>query len=306
MKVSAILNPRAGVAAHRALRALERRRHAWGELTIFTTEAPGHARELAARAVDAGCDVVLAAGGDGTANEVAESLLDTPATLGLLPVGSGNGLARTLGIRLHPEAALRQLEGGVVRSVDVGLVNEKPFLNVAGAGFDAEIGEAFAAHGRRGGRRGVLSYVRLSVAAVRSYRARTFTIEANGERHTSRAMIVAFFNGRQYGGGAVVAPRAVLDDGRLECVILGAASLAEILLAAPRLFLGGIEHFRHYRQIQARHVVVEGHTPFHRDGEPAGAADRLEVRLLRRALRVLVPTATTEARGGPFQEENGA
>jgi len=306
MKVSAILNPRAGVAAHRALRALERRRHAWGELTVFATEAPGHARELAARAVDSGCEIVLAAGGDGTANEVAESLLGSATTFGLVPVGSGNGLARTLGIPLRPEAALCQLEKGVVRSMDVGLINEKPFLNVAGAGFDAEVGEAFAAHGRRGGRRGVLSYVRLSVAAVRSDRARTFVVEANGERHTCRAMIVAFFNGRQYGGGAVVAPRAVLDDGRLECVIFGAASFGETLLAAPRLFLGGIERYRHYRLIEARHFVVEGHAPFHRDGEPAGAADRLEVRLLPRALRVLAPRKTAEARGGPFQKERGA
>ncbi len=300
MKIRAILNPRAGLAAARARDALLD--GPWPDLDLIETRAQGHARDLAHEAADAGCDVVLAAGGDGTANEVAWGLLGSPVALGLVPVGSGNGLARSLGIPLDAGAAVRSLAGAVVRPMDVGFANDRPFLNVSGAGLDALVGADFQAHGQQGGRRGILTYVRLSVPRALRYRAPHWTLRAGDFGFEGRALIVAFVNGRQYGGGAVIAPRARLDDGLLDVVVFEDASLAEVMLNAPRMFLGTIERFRRYRHFHTTSALLEGPAPFlhHRDGEPEPEGARLELRLEPRALRVLVPRAVADDPAGPF------
>lgn len=302
MKVQAILNPRAGLKARRALEVLYREHEVWGALQIALTEWPGHARELAEKAAREQVDVVLAVGGDGTVNEVAGGLLDSSTALGIVPVGSGNGLARALGIPLDPQRAVRALERAVPRRMDVGLANGRPFLNVAGAGFDAAIGQAYHQHGLRGGRRGIWPYVRLSLRHVLSYQPRQYRLSAGSQRLDVRALVVASFNGRQYGAGAVLAPRARFDDGLLDVVVLEAAPWLEYVLAAPRAFLGGLERFRRYRTLRVSAAVLESDQPFehHRDGEPEPPEARVELALRPGALRVLVPRALAEDPHGPF------
>ena len=300
MKVRAILNPRAGVAAERARRAILA--GPWPTVDLIETRAGGHARELAHEAAAAGCELVLAAGGDGTANEVAWGLLGSEVTLGLVPVGSGNGLARTLRIPLRPAAAVAALASGLTRRMDVGFLDERPFLNVAGAGLDALVGADFHSHGRNGGRRGILTYVRLSLKRALSYQAESWALEAGAWRFEGRALIVAFVNGRQYGGGAIVAPHARLDDGRLDVVVFEDAPRAEVILNAPRLFLGTIDRFARYRHASTATARLVGPPEFlrHRDGEPDAAAAQAEVRLEPKALRILVPKKTAEDPTGPF------
>jgi YegS/Rv2252/BmrU family lipid kinase len=307
VKVRAILNPRAGVAARAALEAVQQTGTPWGDLDLKVTGAPGDARRLAREAADAGLDAVLAVGGDGTANEAAWGLLGSPTALGLVPTGSGNGLARALRIPLRPRAALAALQDAVVRRMDVGMANGRPFLNVAGAGFDAFVGAAFHEWGKKGGRRGLFSYFRLALPRALTYRAATWTLAAGGGGFEGPAFIVAFVNGREYGGAAVIAPGSRLDDGLLEIVVLEDAPAYELLFNAPRLFVGGIERFRRYRRIAAPEAVLTGPAPFahHRDGEPEPAADRLEVRLEPRALAVLVPRSTAADPMGPFTTAGG-
>jgi YegS/Rv2252/BmrU family lipid kinase len=302
MKVRAILNPRAGLGARRALEDVRRGRPSWRELEVTLTTGPGDAQRLAREAAEAKVDLVLAVGGDGTVNEAARGLLGSGVPLGIVPAGSGNGLARALGIPRSPARALHALETAVVRRIDVGTVNGVPFLNVAGVGFDALVGWAFHQAGRDGGRRGVLTYVRLSLALVRSYEPVPLRVEAGGEDFTARPFLVAFANGPQYGGGAVINPGARLDDGRFELVVYDNRPLLAILASAPRLFLGGIERVRGYRRIPATRAVVTLERPLehHRDGEPEPAALRLEVALQPRALPLLVPRATAEDPAGPF------
>jgi YegS/Rv2252/BmrU family lipid kinase len=302
MKVRAILNPRAGVAAHRALEEVRRGRPSWKDLEVRVTEGPGDARDLAREAAADGAELVLAVGGDGTLNEVAWGMMGSGATLGIVPVGSGNGLARTLGIPLDVRRALPVLEEAVPRRMDVGWLNDRPFLNVAGAGFDGTVGAAFHHRGRNGGRRGIVTYVRLGLAHCLSYRARRLRIDAGGERIETTAFLVAFVNGRQYGGGAMIAPRARLDDGRIELVVIEDTPRIELLLNAPRLFLGTLERFRGYRRVSAAEAVVAAEGPIdpHRDGEPDDAVERLVVRVEPRALTLLVPRATAEDPHGPF------
>ncbi|HEY5907875.1 MAG TPA: diacylglycerol kinase family protein [Vicinamibacteria bacterium] len=302
MSIRAIVNLRAGVAAHRALDALAASRPSWPAVEVRLTEGPGHATALAREAVEDEAAVVLAAGGDGTVNEVAAALIGCGVPLGIVPVGSGNGLARALGIPLRPDRALAALEGGVARRMDVGQINGKPFLNVAGVGFDAFVGAAFHKAGSRGGRRGIFTYVRMSFRLLRLYRAPAVRLSTAAGGFDTRPFVMAFANGPQYGAGAVLNPGARLNDGRLEVVVLEDGPLLETMVLAPRLFLGGIERARRYRRIAVDGAVLQAQSPVehHRDGEPEDEAQRLDVTLLPKALRVLVPKAKAEDPDGPF------
>jgi YegS/Rv2252/BmrU family lipid kinase len=302
VKVRAILNPRAGVAARRTRDAVERGRPTWADYAVYLTRDAGHATELAREAVAAGADLVLAVGGDGTVNEVAQGLLGSSAALGIVPVGSGNGLARALRLPLRPELALAALESGARRLMDVGFLNGRPFLNVAGAGFDAVVGHSFHERGKRGGRRGFLGYVRLCLLELRQYRSPRFTIEVPSERLELGAFVLTFANGPQYGAGAVINPGAKLDDGRLEVVTFEAGPLWRTLATGSRMFLGGLVGSPGYRRLAgpAATVTAGAAVALHCDGDPAGAAARIEVQLRPRALEVVVPEATAADRDGPF------
>lgn len=294
------MNPRAGVDGGGALRALRAARHL--DVEVCVTEGPGHARELARAAARRGDETVLAVGGDGTANEAAWGLLGSETALGLVPVGSGNGLARAVGIPLRAGRALGALAGSVRRRIDVGFANGRPFLNLAGAGFDAAVGADFHARGRNGGRRGILSYVRLSLARALVHRPEEWRLTTDAEGFEGRAWVVAFVNGRQYGAGAVIAPQARLDDGRLDVVVFEAVPRLAVLANAPRLFLGGIGGFRGYRHFAASRAVLSGTADvlYHRDGEPEPATERLEVHVERGALSLLIPRSTAANPAGPF------
>jgi len=304
VRIRAILNPRAGVAAQRAQKAIRLGGPTWQGIETRLTTMPGQARDLARDAAEHGFDLVLAVGGDGTVNEVASGLLGFNVPLGIVPAGSGNGLARALRIPLCPYRAVQTLESGVEKLMDVGLANGRPFLNVTGAGFDAAVGAAFHAQAKNGGRRGLLKYVRLSLAQL-PYRALSWNLSAAGQHFEGRAVLVAFVNGRQYGGGAVIAPRARFDDGQLDVIVLEEAHSLELLLNAPRLFLGNIEGFRCYRHFRTRAGTLRGTGPIqhHRDGEPEEAVETLNVEVRPRALNLLVPRSTAEDPDGPFLPE---
>jgi YegS/Rv2252/BmrU family lipid kinase len=305
VRVRAILNPRAGLRTRGTRAAVEAGRPSWRAYAVSLTREPGHAIELAREAVRDGADVVIAVGGDGTVNEVARGLLGSRAALGIVPVGSGNGLARALELPLVPAAAMAALETAVPFAMDVGYLNERPFLNVAGVGFDAVVGHAFHEHGTRGGRRGFLGYLRLSLRELRSYRASALELDCGGERCELRPFVVTFANGPQYGSGAVVNPGAKLDDGQLEIVALEEDSVPRLVLGALRMFTGGVERVRGYSRRSAALATVVSHEPLavHVDGDPWTPTGRLELRLEPLALRVLAPRTLVSAKDRPFAHE---
>ncbi len=303
MKVRAILNPRAGLAARRALAAFDAVKHNWEALDVRVTERPGHATELAREAAERGDGLVLAVGGDGTTNEVVCGLLGSETILGLIPAGSGNGLGRILGLSLTPQRALEQLLEAEVKRIDVGRINGRPFVNVAGFGFDAAVGSAFHDWGRGGGRRGILPYVLISVRQVRDYASVPCRIAIDGTpRFDLPVFMATFANGRQFGAGAVIAPRAYLDDGLLDIVIIEDRRRAEIILNAARLFFGSIDRYRHCHSYVGSRVRLEAAraAAHHRDGEPEDGSLLIEVELEPRALPVLVPRETLARPDSPF------
>lgn len=296
MKIAVIVNPVAGPAWRRrrrpALEAYVRNtvaRHAAHGLVAFT-EGPGHARILARQAVDEGAHVVVAWGGDGTINEVASALLSTRGVLGIVPVGSGNGLARDLGIPRRPRAALAAALGGRDRIIDVGELNSRLFFNSAGVGFDAHVAETFASSA--GHLRGLVSYVATTVLELFRYRSSTYEVEADGRRAGAvPALLIVAANTRQWGNGAQIAPQAVTDDGLLDLVMVHACPPALVLANTWRLFAGSAAGWSRVetRQVRAATIHATPPVPVHVDGEPLGHLSTIDIRVLPAALRVRVP-----------------
>jgi YegS/Rv2252/BmrU family lipid kinase len=293
MSIAVIINPVAGnVAPDRARRFAEVAAAVLATLgeqsEISVTERPGHARELAVAAVARGARVVFAWGGDGTVNEVGTALAFGPAALGIVPSGSGNGLARSLDIARRPEQALAEAVGATPRRIDVGELGGRRFLNVAGVGFDAAVARGFARRARRSG--GWWGYARVAAQEMLTYRPQAYRITAPGGVTACRALLVTFANSPEYGNGARIAPGARVDDGWLELVTIEARSSARMLWAAPRLFTGGIGRVAGVTISRIRTATIEGEGPllFHVDGDAVQGGDRLEARVHPAALAVCV------------------
>lgn len=287
-----IINPMSGAAARRGDDRLKaemavaqlQARGLVGE--VFVTEHQGHARELASGAVRRGATVVVAWGGDGTMNEVASALIGTQTVLALIPNGSGNGLARELGVPLRTEAAWALAFEGRDRRIDTATLDSIPFVNVAGIGLDARVAHRFAAGGHR--RRGLLGYIDAAVRELMIPETDVRTLRTPDAVLTGCYVMVALANSRQYGNGAVVAPEARLDDGLLDVVAIDARSVAALAWQARRLFTGTLAQAPGVHALQVSWLEVEGETPMvcHVDGEPLPGRRRARVRVLPASLSV--------------------
>ena len=264
------------------------RQQADGQVRL--TAGPGHARVLAREALTDGADIVVAWGGDGTINEVASALTHSRAALGIVPMGSGNGLAREVGVPREYEAALETALSGVERTIDAGELNGRVFFNAAGVGFDAHVAAAFASSA--GHARGFASYASVTVRELFRYEPATYVISPDGGPAIScRALLVSIANTRQWGSGARIAPAALMDDERLDLVIVPALPPAAVLANAWRLFAGSIAGWSavETRQVQAASIRCTPPAPAHVDGEPAGHLEAIDLRVIPAALKVRAP-----------------
>jgi YegS/Rv2252/BmrU family lipid kinase len=241
---------------------------------------------LAREALASDADVVVAWGGDGTVNEVGRTLISAPAALGIVPVGSGNGLARALGIPRDPAAALLHALDRPARTIDAGEIDGHVFLTVAGVGLDAAVAHAFA---RASGPRGFRQYVAIGVRQLLTYQAPSCRVESEGSQRACRPLLLAIANGPQWGNGARIAPGARFDDGLLDLVVVEPPSRLRAIVQAPRLFTGTIARASGISSVRVAAVRISGDPPiaFHVDGEPL-VSDKpvIDVRVLPAALRV--------------------
>ena len=255
----------------------------------FTRER-GHATELSSKALLAGFTTIVAVGGDGTIRETAGPLIGKEASLGILPCGSGNGLARNLYIPLDFDKALAGLLDWEPRRVDAGLANGRPFFCAAGVGLDAEVAHDFNSMSAR---RGILPYVWHAARRVLNYKPVPVTALVDGRRLELTAMVNAVLNGVQYGGGARVAPGAYIDDGLLDLVSIKKASLPRLLWALPALFNGRLdEHTAIYSAFKGRLIELDCGAAawYHLDGEDFYSDDgKIRFSVMPAALKVRAP-----------------
>jgi YegS/Rv2252/BmrU family lipid kinase len=293
-RITVIINPISGTGAGDSVerrinlaRALAARHDV--EPHIVVSERPQHARELARDAVAAGITDVVAWGGDGTLNEVGSELVGRDAVLAVIPSGSGNGLARELGIPLQPDAAFEIALSGRERVIDAGEIDGHLFFNIAGIGLDARVAHEFAAHGLR--RRGFRRYIEITLRELFRYAPDEHAITVNGSIVRSRMLMIAIANARQYGNGALIAPQALLDDGQLDVVVIDNRPVWRALMQIPRIFTGEIAKVPGVTMLRGDQVTVTSGRPvvFHVDGEPFVGSACITARVHPRALRVRVP-----------------
>lgn len=258
------------------------------ELDICVSEHGGHACDLTTRALADDASVVVAWGGDGTINEVASTLAFTGVPLGIVPAGSGNGLARELGIPFDPHAALEIATGTRERTIDAGEMDGRLFFNVSGIGLDARVAHAFAARGLE--RRGFRRYLELTVRELFRHEPDEYAVAVGGERLRRRALMIAVANSRQYGNGALIAPAARLDDGLLDLVVIGERSPWRAVTQIPRIFAGQVGRVAGVHMLRGAEAEIRGTQPirYHVDGEPHIGGDVVRVRCHPSALRVRV------------------
>ena len=290
VKARFIFNPHSGSNRRNPYlraRALEFiKKHDW-DATVVATERPRHATDLARRAVEEGCTLVVAIGGDGTMNEVACALIDSPACFGLIPCGSGNGLGRHLGIRRPGRGAFRTLLEGQPLAIDTGMVNRDPFFCVAGAGFEAIIASRFATLTSRG----FSGYLRTSADAWRTYKPERYRIHHAGGQENIEAFTLAISNSSQYGNNALIAPGASVSDGLLDITAVPRVGLHNAVPLLWRLFNGSLHRVASVRCWRGANFTIEREKPgwIHTDGEPRAEVSRLEITVRPRSLRIMVP-----------------
>jgi YegS/Rv2252/BmrU family lipid kinase len=260
-----------------------------GDASLLVTEYAGHARHLARAAVENQVPLVIAWGGDGTVNEVASELAFRDVAIGIIPSGSGNGLSRELGIPFNPRSAFQIAFAGRERVIDAGELDGHLFFNIGGLGLDARIAHEFASNGLV--RRGFARYLEIAARELFSFVPDDHTIVADGVVLQMRALIIALANGRQYGNGALIAPRARLDDGKLDVVVVGYRSPLAILLQSPMLFAGRVGDLPGVTMTTASAVEITSarRVLYHVDGEPFVGGASLAARVRPGALRVRVP-----------------
>ncbi len=254
---------------------------------IAMTSAPGDATHLAREAAELNYRAVIAVGGDGTVNEVASGLVGTDTALGVIPRGSGNGLARGLAIPIQPKHALAVIQHGGIKSIDVGSAAHRYFFAVTGVGFDARVGMKFS-HATW---RGPLPYFMIAAREFVSYHPEALKVKLNEQQLELAPFLLTIANTQQYGNGAVIAPHAKPDDGILEMCIVDPLSVWNVMVHAPKLFTGTIDRASiiSYRHVTTLEIEKPGTILFHVDGEPQTCSERLKISILPHALKVLTP-----------------
>jgi len=289
-KLLFITNPNAGPGdiepGHLIVSAIGDR----AEYVVQETERAGHATDLAAAAVGA-YDVIVAMGGDGTVNEVGRGLVGTSTPMGIVPVGSGNALARALGISLELAHACRVLLSDKTRSIDVGRVDDEIFLSTAGIGIDAEVCWHFAK--QIGGRRGLLPYLKHGLHTVANYEARPVLLSLNTHPDPIevKPQLLTFANTNAFGYGAEIAPGAQPDDGELDVIVVEDMTLLKAALSVRRLFRGTFDRVRGVSRYQASEIRIDREAGgcYQVDGEAREGGSTLNVSLSPQSLRVVAP-----------------
>lgn len=296
-----IVNPKSGLLdKQQILKWIEKRLNQdLFEPIFFHTEYAGHASEIAAHAAQKGIFAVIAIGGDGTINEIARSLIHTQTALGIIPCGSGNGLARHLQIPLDPRKAIDIINEQVIENIDYGLINETPFFCTCGIGFDALVSLQFS----KAGKRGPLTYLEKTLSESLKYRPETYELKMDGSMLRYKAFLIACGNASQYGNNAYITPQATLDDGLLDVTILEPFTILDVPALAFQLFHKTINQNSRIKTFRCQKLNIHRNKPgvVHYDGDPVIMGADIEVKIVKKELRVIVPQNAEHDTSNVFQ-----
>ncbi|MFZ5554114.1 MAG: diacylglycerol/lipid kinase family protein [Bacteroidota bacterium] len=287
--ITIIINPISGIGRQKTIESLlpSALDHLKFNYSIVYTQYAGHAHELARQAVEEKKDIVMIAGGDGSVNEAGSALVHSETALAILPAGSGNGLARHLKIPLQVKKAIALLNNHSTKKIDTGIVNEHRFMGVAGVGFDAHIAHVFDKDGKRGFR----TYAKLVLREYRKYHPSTYELAINGREEKREALMITIANSSQFGNGAKMAPKAVIDDGIFTVVSTSKYPISRLPGVLLKLMTGRIKPGRYISMAETENLVIKGFEGWmHLDGEPRFIPKTdLKFGLESKSLKVIVP-----------------
>lgn len=288
-KIIFIVNPISGTQSKELILGLldekiDKQKYNW---RVVYTERAGHAIEIAAQAAQEKVDMVVAIGGDGTINEIARSLVHTDTALGIIPCGSGNGLARHLHIPMEPKKALEILNEGITDLIDYGKINGTSFFCTCGLGFDAFVSLKFA----NAGKRGLLTYLEKTLQESLKYEPETYELETEDGTSRYKAFLIACGNASQYGNNAYIAPQATLTDGLLDVTILEPFTMLDVPSLSFQLFNKTIDQNSRIKTFRCKKLCIRRTKPgvVHFDGDPMQTDAQVTVEIIKKGLHVIVP-----------------
>ena len=287
-KIAFIINPISGTGKKEDIPALIQKgldASIFEPEIVFTTHRC-HGSELAKEFIERGFSIVVAVGGDGTVNEVGRSLVHSKTSLGIIPIGSGNGLARHLGIPMNTKKAINLLNHSEPILMDYGLVNDRPFFCTCGTGFDAYVSTEFA----KGKKRGVMSYIEKIITGYFSYKSQNYHLLGEGIDLDTKAFVITFANASQWGNNAYIAPQASVQDGKLDISIMSNFPIIAIPTLALQLFAKTIDKDLFMTTLRSKDITLvrEESGPFHFDGEPYEEGKKILIKTIPDGLKILV------------------
>jgi len=288
-KVHFIINPVSGTGRHDDLvTAIDQNMDADRyDCTVSVSDSPRHAIQLAVQAIEADADAIVTAGGDGSINEIAQTIVGKKIALGIIPSGSGNGLAHHLRIPFRINKAFEVINAFRVKTIDTLQVNGKTCVSIAGVGFDTVVAQKFQLDAHRG----FQAYFRIILSEYPLYKPRKYTLWIDGVKHREKALFISFANSSQFGYNAYIAPRAEVDDGWMEVCVVRKVPMAKVALVVNLLFLKQIDRSRYVQIIRGKHAILKGNNEglVNVDGEIEPLGDELEIVVNPLSLDVIVP-----------------
>lgn len=291
-RICLICNPaaKAGEAKNTAQTVIGLLKRTTREIAVFQTEYPGHATELAKKAVEDGFDMVVSVGGDGTLREVALALAHTDTVLGVIPCGTGNDFAKALRIPTDPKEAVDVLLNGEDRLIDAGMANDKMFFNVAGFGFDVDVLD-YTDEFKPRYKNGSVAYLRGLLKGLFRMKMRHAVIRFPDGTTEKNVLLIAAGNGRFFGGGMEVTPNADPSDGFLDICIIHDIDLIGVATVLPKFMKGkhlGSHKYVTYRKEKECSVECKPYSRIEVDGERMDGTP-VEFRVVEKALKVRIP-----------------
>lgn len=274
------------------------------EYEIAVTQYAGHASEIAAKAKDDGVDVVVAIGGDGTVNEVARAIVHSSTALGIIPCGSGNGLARHLLLPLNVRKAIEVINRCEIRQLDYGIINDYPFFCTCGMGFDAFVSMKFA----EAGKRGPITYVENVLREGLKYKPETYTIEDENGTVQYKAFLISCANASQYGNNAYIAPQASMSDGLMDVIIMEPFDVFEAPQISIEMFSKTLDKNSKIKTFRTRHLHIHRDKPgvIHYDGDPVMTGADIDIELKPKGINIIVNTMADRSERQPNALQNAA
>lgn len=288
-KIRFIINPVSGIGRKKVIEGIihecfDRKNT---EFDIAYTKAAKHATELSREAAELNYDIVVAVGGDGSVNEVAKGIIGCKTSLGIIPAGSGNGLARHLKIPFNTHKALNVIKEGHNLKIDTVRINKETFVSIAGVGFDALVAKKYAKFGKRG----FWPYIKIITQEYMTYKPKKYTLTIDDKKIETKALLIAFANSSQFGYNTSISPDADLQDGLVDVCIFQKAPVLEMPLISNLLFLKQINKTKYVEIIKAKKVTLERkrNKMVNLDGESVKVGKTLNIEVNPYSLNVIVP-----------------